>query len=86
MTIRDFLRQPSTVAGLAALCGTLDAVFSGQMSWPAALPFLVGAAVSILLPDNSAAKRDTEALVRAAEALAGAARSQNSPTPTVENT
>jgi hypothetical protein len=56
------------------------------MSWPAALPFLVGAAASILLPDNSAAKADAEALIRAAEAFAGAARSQNSPTPTVENT
>ena len=84
MTIGDFLRQPSTVGGLAALCGALEAVLSGQMSWPAALPFLAGAAVSILLPDNSAAKADAEALIRAAEALAAAGTSQNPETHTEE--
>lgn len=85
MTIGDFLRQPSTVAGLAALCGTLEAALSGQMTWPAALPFLVGAVVSILLPDNSAAKADAEALMRAAEALAVQTGSQNTKTETQEN-
>ena len=70
MTVRDTLRQPSTVAGLAALCGALEAVLTKQMTWAAALPIVVGAVVSVLLPDNNAAKADAETLARAAEQLA----------------
>ena len=84
MTIRDFLRQPSTVAGLAALCGTLEAALSGEMTWAHTLPFLVGAVVSILLPDNSAAKADAEALARAAETLASQTSSQTTETQSQE--
>ncbi len=84
MTFRDFLRQPSTVGGLAALCGTLEAAITGQMSWAHALPFIVGAVVSILLPDNSAARADAEALIRAAETFAGQIGSQNTKPPSQE--
>ncbi len=72
MSFRDFLRQPTTVGGLAALFGTLEAILSGQMNWQAALPLIAGALVSIVLPDNSGAKADAEAMIRAAETLAAA--------------
>jgi hypothetical protein len=70
MNLRAFLRQPTTVGGLAALSGTIAAALSGQMTWRAALPLVVGAIVSILLPDDSAASANAAALARAAEALA----------------
>ena len=70
MKIVAFFRQPTTVAGLATVCGTLEAVLTGHLTWSASVPLFVGAAVSILLPDNSAAKADAEAATRAVLALA----------------
>ena len=70
MTLSSFLRQPTTVAGIAAACGTLEALLTGHLTFAGAAPLLVGAAVSILLPDNSAAKADAEAATRAVVALA----------------
>lgn len=72
MTMNSFFRQPTTIAGLATLCGTAEAILSGHLTLSGALPLLAGAVVSIVLPDNSAAKTDTEALVRATETLAAA--------------
>lgn len=66
MSFRNFLRQPTTIAGLAAISGTLTSVLVGQMSWLTAVPIFAGAAVSIALPDNTAAKSDVTTLVAAA--------------------
>ncbi len=57
-------RQPTSVAGLAILFGTLSALMTGQLSWGQAFPLLAGALASIALPDNTRAKSDAEALAR----------------------
>lgn len=69
MKIASFLRQPTTIAGLATVCGALEAALTGHLTWSASAPLFVGAGVSILLPDNSAAKADAEAVTRAVVAL-----------------
>lgn len=66
-------RQPSSIGGFGALFGTLTALASGQLRPAQAIPLAAGALVSILLPDNTAAKRETEAtladLIALSEAL-----------------
>lgn len=69
MTFQNFVRQPTTVAGIAAMFGTIQAVLLGHLTWWQALPLLSGSAIAIVLPDNTGAKSDTETLVRAAESL-----------------
>jgi hypothetical protein len=59
-----WLRQPTTVAGISALFGTLLGVFTHQIGWGQALPLLAGAATSIILPDNSGAKAAAESVAR----------------------
>lgn len=49
----SWLRQPTSVAGIAAIFGTASAMLSGQLTTAQAIPVLVGAAASILLPDNT---------------------------------
>lgn len=66
----QFLRQPTTVAGFATICGALTAVFSHTMSWGAALPIFVGAVVGILVPDNTALRGTMETLTKDAENVA----------------
>lgn len=68
--LRAFLRQPTTVAGLATLLGTLTALLSGQIRPAQAVPLAVGALVSILLPDDSAARSDATRAARDLVALA----------------
>jgi len=55
--LSTWVRQPTTVAGISALLGTAVAVLLGQMSFAAAVPLVAGAAVSMVLPDNSAARQ-----------------------------
>ena len=64
VNVLSWLRQPSSVAGLAAFIGTISAIVAGQLSWAQAAPLLAGAAASVVLPDNTAARSETEALVR----------------------
>ena len=66
MNLRKFLGQPTTVAGLATLCGTAEAVLPGHLTWQAAVPLVVGALVGIVMPDNSSLEKDAEALATAA--------------------
>ena len=54
--LQNWLKQPTSVAGLAAMFGTVSALMSQQLTWAQAGPLLVGAVVSIALPDNSAAQ------------------------------
>ncbi len=56
-------RQPTTVAGLSTLCGTLAALLTAQVGWQSALPLLVASLVGIVLPDNAGAKMAIEHLV-----------------------
>lgn len=52
-----WLRQPTTVAGIAASLGTVSAWLMGQMTAGQAVPLLIGAATSMLLPDNTGASQ-----------------------------
>jgi hypothetical protein len=45
--------QPTTVAGIATLLGTLSAVLGHQLSWASAIPLLVGAATGVAMPDST---------------------------------
>jgi hypothetical protein len=65
--LKAWMRQPTTVAGFSALLATVCALVLHQVQWPQAVPLLVGAVTSMLLPDNTNAKQAAEAL--AAEAV-----------------
>ncbi len=60
-----WLQQPTSVAGLSALVGTISALMLHQITLAQALPLLAGAAASIALPDNTAAPLQAEGLARA---------------------
>jgi hypothetical protein len=59
-----WLQQPTSVAGVSALVGTLFAMMTQQIAWPQAVPLLAGALVSIAIPDNTSAKGAAETLAR----------------------
>ena len=60
--LRAWAQQPTSVAGLATLFGTLSAVLMQHLSWGQAVPILAGALVSVALPDNTQAKAGAAAL------------------------
>jgi hypothetical protein len=59
-----WLRQPTTVAGVSTFVGTVVALLLKQISLAEAVPLLAGGAMSIVLPDNSAAKQQAEQLAK----------------------
>jgi hypothetical protein len=63
-TLLAWSRQPTTVAGISALLATLAGLALGQLNFTQAVPLLVGAAVSAILPDNTNAKQEAESLSR----------------------
>jgi uncharacterized membrane protein YfcA len=63
-TMLAWLRQPTSVAGISALFGTLLALANQQLDWAQALPLIAGALISIALPDNAGAKADVASLAR----------------------
>jgi type IV secretory pathway VirB2 component (pilin) len=70
-SVLKFFRQPLNQAALAGVIGTGLAVLQGSMSWQHALPVAAGAIVALILPDNSVAVQDIEALVGDAVKAAG---------------
>jgi hypothetical protein len=73
LKLRSWARQPTTVAGFSAMLGTLCALVLHQVPWTQAVPLLVGAITSMLLPDNAGAKQEAEALAtEAVSKIAGA--------------
>jgi CHASE2 domain-containing sensor protein len=71
--LRAWARQPTTVAGFSAMLGTLCALLLHQVQWTQAVPLLVGAVTSMILPDNAGAKQEAEALAtEAVSTMAGA--------------
>jgi len=60
--LRAWARQPTTVAGFSAMLGTLCALLLHQLPWTQAVPLVVGAVTSMVLPDNAGAKQEAEAL------------------------
>ena len=69
--ILRWFQQPSSVGGLSAIVGTLAGVASGQLTWAQAVPYLVGGAIAIALPDNTAAKASAVLLAQDFMALSG---------------
>jgi hypothetical protein len=59
-----WLQQPTSVAGLSAISGTIAAVVLHQIDVAHAVPLLAAAIVSILLPDNAGARGAAEMLTR----------------------
>jgi len=64
-TVLTWLRQPTSVAGISALFGTMLALVTHQMGWAQAMPLIAGGLASIALPDNAGAKADAMSLARA---------------------
>jgi len=62
--LNQWLRQPTTVAGISTFFGTLIALLLRQMSLVEAAPLLAGGAISIILPDNSVARQHAEELAK----------------------
>lgn len=60
--VTAWMQQPTSVAGISGVVGTLFAILLHQVSWPQAVPLLTGSLISILLPDNAAAKKSAEGL------------------------
>ena len=60
--LRSWIQQPTTVAGISAMLGTLVAALMHQVTWMQAIPLLAGAAVSAILPGNRSAKQQAELL------------------------
>lgn len=63
--LKVWFAQVSSVLGASGATGVLAALAAHQITWNQAIPLLVGCAVSVLLPDNTAAKTDAEALATA---------------------
>lgn len=93
--VAAFLRQPSTVLGIATVLGTISSILTGQMTLMGAIPPLVGAAYAIIVRDNTtqaAAQQKqveaaTQAVVAAAEAAAASGKAVTiAATPTLAST
>jgi hypothetical protein len=52
-------QQPSTVTGISAVFAAIVGLLTHQLSWAQAMPILLGAALSIILPDSTQAGRAT---------------------------
>ena len=63
--IRAWASEPTSVAGFATILGSLTALLSHQLTWAQAVPLLVGAVVSLALPDNTGARTGAVALASA---------------------
>jgi hypothetical protein len=67
----SWVQQPTTIAGISTIAGTVSAALMHQINWFQAAPLLAGAAVAIALPDNTAAKSAAVQLVQDLETGAG---------------
>ncbi len=63
--LRHWAREPTSVAGFATILGTCTAMLSHQLTWAQAIPLMIGALVSIALPDNTGARAGAVALASA---------------------
>jgi hypothetical protein len=64
-TVLAWLRQPTSVAGISTLLGTLSALVTQQVTWAQAMPLIVGGLASIALPDDAGARAYAALLARA---------------------
>ena len=63
--VLQWLQQPTSVAGLSTIIGTLAALLLREIDVAQAAPLLAGACASILLPDNANARNEAADLARA---------------------
>ncbi len=54
-SILAWLRQPTTIAGIAALVGDAIVVATGAVTWRLELPIAAGSVIAMAMPDNTAA-------------------------------
>jgi len=66
-SLSSWFKQPTTVAGISGLVGTLAGLATGGVSLSSAAPLAVSALVAMVLPDNTAAAKAAQAT--AADAL-----------------
>jgi hypothetical protein len=59
-----WLQQPTSVAGLSAIAGTLAALALHQIDAAHAAPLIAASIVSIVLPDNAGARSAADTLTR----------------------
>ena len=50
-----WLRQPTTIAGIAALVGAAIMVATGAVTWRIELPIAAGSVIAMAMPDNTQA-------------------------------
>ncbi|MGH7056434.1 MAG: hypothetical protein ACREFZ_00940 [Acetobacteraceae bacterium] len=67
----SFFKAPLNQAGLVAIIGAVLGVLQGSLTWQAAVPVVAGAIIAWIIPDNSVAREDIEALVGDAIKAAG---------------
>jgi len=70
LKVLNWLKQPTSVAGISALSGIFAALMTRQITWAQALPLLAGAVTSIVLPDNSAARDEAVSLAQVVGSIA----------------
>jgi hypothetical protein len=62
-----WLRQPTSIAGIATLVGTATAVVSGDITVAHALPTLAAGAVALAIPESSGVPALVGQLIQAVE-------------------
>ena len=65
-----WLRQTSTITGISTCIGLIVAIFTGEMTWPMALPVAAGALAAMLLPGHPEAQAMVTRVAVDAAALA----------------
>jgi hypothetical protein len=68
-----WLRQPTSVAGLATVSGALSGLATGAMPLRVALPVIAGGVVAVFVPDNTTAVKDVQQVVSDTETIAAVA-------------
>lgn len=61
--IDHFIRQPTTILGIAGLVGTGVSLATHELTWAAAVPLMAGSAVAIAVPQKPAVAQDVQQAV-----------------------
>jgi len=61
--IDSFIRQPTTLMGVATAVGTATSLATHEMPWAVAVPLLAGALVAIVVPEKPQVQADVEKAV-----------------------
>lgn len=61
--IDSFIRQPTTLMGIATMVGTGVSLATHELSWAVALPLMAGAVVAIAIPEKPAVQADVQKAV-----------------------